>query len=397
MHRRRVLFGAIGAGAVLAMRGAPAAGAKMRSVAEFGADGRTTVDVTAAFQKAAGSGASVLVIPQGYYRLEGDVHFRDVDLRIDGRITGPGTLHFAGDTRLSGSGAISSGGAHGPSGFILDGEGTFLVHGLTFEHCRRYAALLIAPPAGTRIRSVEIRGCTVRDSNYGVARAGRVGGAVERAVVRDNVFRDLQGDAIEFDLAMRDGPIRIENNDIATIDNTHRRRFWGLGIGISGDRYTADHDPAHSAKHFVIRNNRIRNVRQGIHVEAARDFIIEGNRLDDINERVSPDAGVEPCGIVVIGSNRFAIRRNMIRNSTVARAIWVKPGNDRSDSTDYTVSHNKVAGHGLIYSQLKFGPGRMTIRDNVAAGFRFGGSAQGLKFWNNVATDPAVGIELSHQ
>lgn len=181
------------------------------------------------------------------------------------------------------------------------------------------AAMLIQalPIDGTiDILDSDFRGC-----KYGILQQG-TGALITRARFARLNFNDLTGDAIECNVVNRHykaGGLTIEDINIDNINNTDNSPNWGIGIGVAGQGpYGANASDDQYVSGIIIRNVKMRRVRQCIHFELCRDFKVE-------NVEVYPDASVSngtllaSGGVVCYGSKDFIIdgvRGEMVNGAT---------------------------------------------------------------------------------
>lgn len=249
-------------------------------------------------------------------------------------------------------------------GIILSG-GNCTVQKLGFEENQGTACILVG--GNGTFGDVSVLDCRFERCNYGILRQG-ANSSITRAVIRGNTFRQLRGDAIEWNVATQDKNLLITNNKIETVNNTAAKPFWGIGIGVAGRSYTEDFSEIDSVKDFVISNNVIRGARQGIHVEAGKRFQITGNTVTDIADTFSPNSGLEVAGIVVYGSSEFVIENNDVQVSAGRTIFCVEgatKGKYRNVCTDYSIQANRCKG-GPIIAAIGMDRRRVAIERNVA-------------------------------
>jgi hypothetical protein len=353
-------------------------------VRSFGARGDGKTDDAPAFLKALASNATILVPEKLRFRVDSDVLVENRNLIVEGSIVGKGSLRFKGAVEIRGSGKISLN--QSLAAFQFNSAGRFLVDGIKFEDCESLAAILIAPEQGDNIESLTIRNCQFERVNYGVLRqASESYGGIDSLTISQNNFRSLRGDAIEINCATKDKEITIEKNVISNVDNIGKKPFWGIGIGIAGRRYTEDMDPEANVKNFVVRDNRLQNLRQGIHVEAGFDFVIANNTITNVGPSFSLDSGLDVRGIVTYGCSNFQIVGNRIQGMTAGPAISVEYGvlNSRyvGSPRNYEVAQNTVSG--IISCSAGGDNARVVIKKNRADGIRHRGQVDELLIQDN--------------
>jgi hypothetical protein len=353
-------------------------------VRSFGARGDGKTDDAPAFVRALASNATILVPEKLRFRIDSEVLVENRNLIVEGSIVGKGSLRFNGAVEIRGSGKISLNQSLGA--FQFNSSGRFLIDGINFEDCESLAAILIAPEQGQEIESLTIRNCQFQRVNYGVLRqASDSYGGVNSLNISQNKFRSIRGDAIELNCATKDKEILIEKNFISNVDNAQKKPFWGIGIGLSGRRYTENMDPELSVKNFVVRDNRLQNLRQAIHVEAGFDFVIANNIIANVGPSFSRDSGLDVRGIVTYGCSDFQIVGNKIQEMTAGPAISIDPGvlNSRyvGSPKNYEVARNTVSG--IISCSSGGDNARVVIRQNRADGIRHTGQVSRLLIQDN--------------
>jgi polygalacturonase len=343
----------------------------------FGAKGNGRDDDTMSFAKALMNNNAVILVPENYqFRIDGDVVLENCKLIVVGKILGKGSLRFKGTVEIRGPGSISLNSTLGSFKF-LDG-GRFLVEGIQFEDCNSLAAIMISPGEGHEIESLTIRDCQFRRVNYGILRqASNSLGSVSLLTVSKNQFRSIRGDAIEINCATQDSKVIIEDNFISSVDNPDKKPFWGIGIGLSGRKYTENGDPAVSIKNFVVRNNHLENLRQGIHVESGRDFSIENNTIENISPSFSVGSGLDVRGIVTYGCSNFQIRGNTVRRVGAGFAISNEYGVIDSRYVgaprNLEITDNNLSEGGALNSNSGSSDGYIVIKGNQAGSIRHRG------------------------
>ena len=382
---RRALIGLAGEAALLGGF-PPLARADVESsdVRSFGARGDGRTDDTVAFVKASKSGVTVLIPEKLHFRIDGNVDFENCNLIVEGSIVGKGAFHFGGTVEIRGSGRVSLGQPLGA--FQFNKVGRFLIDGIRFEDCQSLAAISIAPELGDEIESLTIQNCRFQGINYGILRqASDSYGGVNVLTISQNTFESVRGDAIELNCVTKDKKILIEGNVIRNVDNPDKKPFWGIGIGLSGRRYTENSDPEASVKNFVVRNNRLENLRQGIHVEQGYDFVIADNTITNIGPDFSRDSGLDVRGIVAYGCSDFKIIGNTVQNVTAGPAISVEFGVENTRyigaPRNYEIVENTVSG--IISCSSGGDNAYVVIRQNRADGVRHAGQVNRLLVQEN--------------
>lgn len=370
LSRRRLMTATVAAAAVLGGAGRAAAAAETVDVTAYGARGDGRRDDSNAFQAALRSGASIVRVPAGrVFLLRKPVMIKDCTLQVDGAIDSDSGLFLSGVARVTGTGDLSFSKSYG--GLCIHEAGAFVVEGVRFVDCSTVAALLVAPRDGVAVDSVDVRDCRFDRVNYAILRQ-YIGykGSVGRCLVTRNRMQDLQGDGVEFNCPILDGPIEITDNVIVNVNNTQKKPHWGIGIGLAGLKYTDPHDTAFSIKKVIVRNNVLRGMRQGIHVESGFDILIEGNTVDQISAEYSKDASLEVYGIILYGCAAVQIQNNAVTRvdglASIANTYGALNGVFVGAPKDIHIEGNRLDGTGRIVSNARSETGFVSILGNDA-------------------------------
>ncbi|WAE77164.1 colanic acid-degrading protein [Escherichia phage ph0011] len=146
---------------------------------------------------------------------------------------------------------------------------------------------------------------------YGVLQQG-TGEKMKVGRYSYNHIHDIYGDAIELNVINSHYPdgFVIEGNIIENVDGSDAPiplSNWGIGIGVAGSGpYGLDAPDTQYVRNFVIKNNRIYNVRQCIHVELGMDFKILDNEVYP-SSLISVGTGLTTAGVITYGSKEFVI------------------------------------------------------------------------------------------
>lgn len=120
-------------------------------------------------------------------------------------------------------------------------------------------------------------------------------------------FSDLQGDAIEWNVAINDRDILISDHVIERINCTNGNVNWGIGIGLAGSTYDNSYPDAQAVKNFVVANITGSDCRQLVHVENGKHFIIRNVNARNITPDFSKKAGIDNATIAIYGCDNFVI------------------------------------------------------------------------------------------
>ena len=113
---------------------------------------------------------------------------------------------------------------------------------------------------------------------------------MDGARITNSKFSHLQGDAIEWNVAINDRNILISDRVIDNINCTNGKINWGIGIGLAGSTYDNDYPEQQTVKNFVVANITGSNCRQLVHVENGKHFVIRNIKASNI----TPDFSKRP-------------------------------------------------------------------------------------------------------
>lgn len=156
------------------------------------------------------------------------------------------------------------------------------------------------------MRNLVIDQITVHDANYAILRQG-FHNRMENVKITNGHFSHLQGDAIEWNVAINDHNLLISDHVIENIDCTNGKINWGIGIGLAGSTYDNDYPEDQAVKNFVVANITGSNCRQLIHVENGKHFIIRNIKARNINHTFSKKAGIDNATVAIYGCDNFVL------------------------------------------------------------------------------------------
>lgn len=156
------------------------------------------------------------------------------------------------------------------------------------------------------MRNLTIDDITVHDANYGILRQG-FHNRMENVKITNGRFSQLQGDAIEWNVAINDHDLLISDHVIDNINCTNGKINWGIGIGLAGSTYNNDYPEDQAVKNFVVANITGSNCRQLVHVENGKHFIIRNVKARNINHTFSKKAGIDNATVAIYGCDNFVI------------------------------------------------------------------------------------------
>lgn len=156
------------------------------------------------------------------------------------------------------------------------------------------------------MRNLVIDNITVTKANYAILRQG-FHNQLDGVRITNSHFSYLQGDAIEWNVAINDRNILISDHTIDHIDCTNGKINWGIGIGLAGSTYDNEYPEDQAVKNFVVANITGSNCRQLVHVENGKHFIIRNIKAQNITPDFSKKAGIDNATVAIYGCDNFVI------------------------------------------------------------------------------------------
>ncbi|WP_050496744.1 hypothetical protein [Raoultella planticola] len=261
----------------------------------------------------------------------------DKKIIIKGTISGngKGTIQISGNNQIEGiNGKIID-------VMIIISGGTPSLTGLELSGFTRTARVFIDGADGN-IENLLIHNVVFRDANYGILRQGH-SSTLTKGTITNCRFYNLQGDAIEWNVAINDEQLLIANHIIENINNTNKKPYWGIGIGLSGAHYDNLYPKNKTVKNFIIENIKGTNLRQLIHVENGSNFTIRNITAENILSEYSDNSGLEPSTIAIYGSEKFNIQNITMKNSNgIIIGFGVNYGKYISAPQNFTIKDVKI-------------------------------------------------------
>lgn len=180
------------------------------------------------------------------------------------------------------------------------------IKGIDMSGFAPVAQIFIGGKDKRTMRNLVIDDITIHDANYGILRQG-FHNRMENVKITNGRFSHLQGDAIEWNVAINDQHLRISDHVIDNIDCTNGKINWGIGIGLAGSTYNNNYPEDQAVKHFVVANITGSHCRQLVHVENGKHFIIRNVKTCNINHTFSKNAGIDNATIAIYGCDNFII------------------------------------------------------------------------------------------
>ncbi len=163
-------------------------------------------------------------------------------------------------------------------------------------------------------RNLTITELTVTHANYAILRQGFHNQVVDAQVTHCK-FSDLQGDSIEWNVAINDRNILISDHVIERINCTNGKINWGIGIGLAGSTYDNKYPEDQAVKNFVVANITGSDCRQLIHVENGKHFIIRNITSRNVTPEYSKKAGIDNATVAIYGCDNFVLDNIKMSNS----------------------------------------------------------------------------------
>lgn len=189
-----------------------------------------------------------------------------------------------------------------------------VIQGVSMSGYGPVAQIFIGGKEPGVMRNLTIDNITVTKANYAILRQG-FHNQVAGARITNSRFSYLQGDAIEWNVAINDHDILISDHVIDHIDCTNGKINWGIGIGLAGSTYDNNYPESQAVKNFVVANITGSHCRQLVHVENGKHFIIRNIKAESITPDYSKKAGIDNATVAIYGCDNFVIEGVSMVNS----------------------------------------------------------------------------------
>ncbi|AYL07016.1 colanic acid biosynthesis protein WcaM [Enterobacter kobei] len=293
---------------LLSSRLARAAGGKTVSVNQYNNN-----DWIAAFKQAFKEG-DIVVVPAGLTceNINTGIFIPDgKTLLIRGALTGNGRGRFV----LQEGCKVIGEGAGRTENITLDVRGSdCVIKGLAMSGFGPVTQIYIGGKKPKVMRNLLIDNISVSQANYAILRQG-FHNQIDGARITNSKFSHLQGDAIEWNVAINDRNILISDHVIDNINCTNGKVNWGIGIGLAGSTYDNDYPEKQTVKNFVVANITGSNCRQLVHVENGKHFVIRNIKAKNITPDFSKKAGIDNATVAIYGCDNFIIDNVDMDNS----------------------------------------------------------------------------------
>lgn len=231
-------------------------------------------------------------------------------LQVFGSLKGNGKGRFAlqdGCKIIGSSGSLNN--------ICLDVRGSdCVIKSVTLSGYGPVAQIFIGGKDSRTMRNLLIDDITITKANYGILRQG-FHNQFDGVKITNGRFTELQGDAIEWNVAINDKNILISDHVIDNINCTNGKINWGIGIGLAGSTYDNAYPEGQAVKNFVVANITGSNCRQLVHVENGKHFIIRNVKATNITPEFSQQAGIDNATVAIYGCDNFIIENIEMVNS----------------------------------------------------------------------------------
>ena len=268
------------------------------------------------------------------------------------------TLHILGSLRGNGRGrfVLQDGsqvtGEKGGSmhNITLDVRGSdCTIKGLVMSGFGPVTQIYIGGKNKRVMRNLTIDNLTVSHANYAILRQG-FHNQIIGANITNCKFSDLQGDAIEWNVAINDSDILISDHVIERINCTNGKINWGIGIGLAGSTYDNNYPEDQAVKNFVVANITGSDCRQLIHVENGKHFVIRNIKARNITPDFSKKAGIDNATVAIYGCDNFVIDNiEMINSAGMLIGYGVIKGKYLSIPQNFRVNDIQLDNTHLAY------------------------------------------------
>ncbi|WP_336707498.1 MULTISPECIES: colanic acid biosynthesis protein WcaM [unclassified Cedecea] len=261
------------------------------------------------------------------------------------------TLHVAGGLKGNGKGRFV---LQDSCQIVGEGKGRFnnitldvrgsdcTIKGIDMSGFVNVAQIYIGGKDNRTMRNLTIDNITVHDANYAILRQG-FHNRMENVRITNGHFSHLQGDAIEWNVAINDHDLLISDHVIDNINCTNGKINWGIGIGLAGSTYDNNYPEDQAVKNFVVANITGSNCRQLVHIENGKHFLIRNVKARNINPSFSRTAGIDNATVAIYGCDNFVIDDvDMVNSAGMLIGYGVIKGNYLSIPQNFKLSDIKL-------------------------------------------------------
>jgi colanic acid biosynthesis protein WcaM len=266
-------------------------------------------------------------------------------LQVSGALKGNGRGRFAlqdGCKIIGTKGSLDN--------ICLDVRGSdCVIQGVTLSGYGPVAQIYIGGKNKRTMRNLLIDDIVITKANYGILRQG-FHNQFDGVKITHSRFTHLQGDAIEWNVAINDKNILISDHVIDNINCTNGKINWGIGIGLAGSTYDNGYPEEQAVKNFVVANITGSNCRQLVHVENGKHFIIRNVKAKNITPAFSKKAGIDNATVAIYGCDNFIIDNVTMENSAgMLIGYGVIKGNYLSIPQNFKLNDIQMDNTGLAY------------------------------------------------
>lgn len=224
-----------------------------------------------------------------------------------------------------------------------------VIDGITMSGYGPLAQIFIGGKDKRAFRNLIINNVTIAEANYGILRQG-FHNQFDGVKITNGRFSDLQGDAIEWNVAINDRNILISDHVINNINCTNGKINWGIGIGLAGSTYDNGYPESQAVKNFVVANITGSNCRQLVHVENGKHFIIRNIKATNITPEFSKQAGIDNATVAIYGCDNFIIDNiEMVNSAGMLIGYGVIKGNYLSIPQNFRLNEVHMDNTALPY------------------------------------------------
>jgi hypothetical protein len=266
-------------------------------------------------------------------------------LNVSGELKGSGRGRFAlqdGCKIIGGNGRLDN--------ICLDIRGSdCVIKGITMTGYGPLAQIYIGGKNQRDMRNLVIDDITITKANYGILRQG-FHNQFDGVKITNGHFSELQGDAIEWNVAINDKNLLISDHVIDNINCTNGKINWGIGIGLAGSTYDNGYPENQAVKNFVVANITGSNCRQLVHVENGKHFIIRNVKARNITPEYSKKAGIDNATVAIYGCDNFIIDNvDMVNSAGMLIGYGVIKGNYLSIPQNFRLNNIQMDNTSLPY------------------------------------------------
>ena len=188
------------------------------------------------------------------------------------------------------------------------------------------------------MRNLLIDNISVSQANYAILRQG-FHNQVDGARITNSKFSHLQGDAIEWNVAINDRNILISDHVIDNINCTNGKINWGIGIGLAGSTYDNDYPEKQTVKNFVVAN-----------ITGSKHFVIRNIKAKNITPDFSKKAGIDNATVAIYGCDNFIIDNvDMVNSAGMLIGYGVIKGDYLSIPQNFKLNNIHLDNRQLAY------------------------------------------------